>query len=87
MATLFDLGKFHVEPEPDPNQPTVSQCLELISEAEREGDAEYISMLQHWLFRQAAHLYSEADYQRIFERREQAAERLRGRVDVLEQVG
>ena len=79
MQTLFDLATYHIEPAPDPSMPSVEECLQALIDAEIEQDAEYLESFQHWLFFKGARIFSEADYQRIFQSREQAAEALKAR--------
>ena len=74
-ATLFDLSPYHVELESDPTRPTAAECLRLITEAETAGDTAWLQSFQHYLFFNCE-LYAEADYQTLFERYSQAAEKL-----------
>ena len=79
MSTLFDLAKYHREPQPDPNKPIAAECLRLIAEAEAAGDTAWLQNFQHFLFLNCE-LYAKADYQAIFDRHAQAAEGLRSQL-------
>lgn len=81
MQTLFDLSTYHVEPAPDPNQPTYREYLALLEQAETERDYQWLQWAQHWLIFHYQD-FKELEFQRLMMRWQRAFDVVRSAMEV-----